>query len=440
MTNEEAKALYDRAQSLYGANEYDQALGVLDQLDHERPNSRHVNYHRALCLAELGRKDEAEQCARRLDGKIDASAMERLRDAINRVYLPRSATPAPSAPSETGSEASVLTVQGVYPVSTDQCTIMAHVRSGVFHTGDEVVIVAAGNGRITAEILRIGTAETPINLVRGGQTITMLVQADPSHIAVGASLTGMAREEVYAATMAVDRDAAPKNPPTREMTQELQAIERMMKRGEYGDAERLLNVHLLQHPGHYSAHRMLAQLYLDAPAPLGNAKLAVEQIGKAYEKGGARDLAVIHVLAEARGRTGEAEHGLAFLERLDLPGMEPEARSALAQWIHDYRTRFELGHVWQFADAYGEVIYEASNAADALRALAKGAVPRDARCRRDRVGEWQPVEVALAYESPDIAKFLGLELRQKPSKTFFGLIILLILAILFAIFGPMLVR
>jgi hypothetical protein len=214
----------------------------------------------------------------------------------------------------------------------------------------------------------------------------------------------------------------------------------MMKRGEYGDAERLLNVHILQHPGHYSAHRMLAQLYLDAPPPLGSAKLAAEQIGKAYEKGGAKDLSVIHVLAEARGRNGDPEQGLAFLERLDAPGTEPEARSALAQWVYDYRSRYKLGHVWQFADSYGEVIYEASDIADALRAFAKGAVPREARCRRDRVGDWQPVDAVLAYESPEIAKVLGIELGQRPSKTLFVLIIALILAILFTIFGPMLLR
>jgi hypothetical protein len=439
MTNDEAKALYDRAQVLFGENECALALDILDRLDQERPNSRHVNYQRALCLAELGRKDEAEQCAQRLDGKLDAGAMGRLHDAINKVYLPRAGTPVPTPPPDEPA-ANVLTVQEVYPASTDQCTIMARIRSGVFHVNDELVIIAPANRRIAAPILRIGTAETPIKLVRAGQTVSMLIQVDPDQVVVGASLSATAHEEAYAATMAVDRDAHPKTAATREMTQELTAIDKMMKRGEYGDAERLLNVHLLQHPGHYSAHRLLAQLYLDAPAPLGNAKIAAEQIGKAYEKGGAKDLSVIHVLAEARGRNGDPEQGLAFLERLDAPGTEPEARSALAQWVHDYRSRFNLGHVWQFADTYGEVIYEASNHDDALRAFTKGAVPRDARCRRDRVGDWQPVDAMLAYESPEIAKFLGIELGQRPSKTLFVLIIALVLAILFTIFAPMLLR
>ncbi len=436
MTNEEAKALYDRAQTLFGENQYAQALEILDQLDQERPNSRHVNYQRALCLAELGRDEEADQCALRLDGKIEAAAMDKLRAAINKVGQ-RANTP---SPSKDGTTANVLTVQGIYPASTDQCTIMVHIRSGVFHVNDQLVIVAPGNHRTTAPILRIGTAETPINLVRAGQNVSMLLKADPDQISVGASLSAAANEEAYAATMAVTMDTQPRAAATREMTQELIAIEKMMKRGEYGDAERLLNVYVLQHPGHYSAHRLLARLYLDAPAPLGSEKRAADHINKAYEKGGAKDIAVIRVLAEARGRNGDAGQGLAFLERLDVPGIEPEARSALAKWVYDYRERFKLGHVWQFSDAFGEVIYEASDHESALRAFSKGAVPRDARCRRDRIGDWQSVDEALAYEAPEIAKFLGIELTQRPSMFFFSLVTLLIVAILLAMFGPMALR
>jgi len=437
MTNDEAKALYDRAQTLFGENQFAAALGLLDQIDQERPNSRHVTYQRAMCLAGLGRLDEAEECAERLDGKIEDAVMERLRAALTRTGAPREATVAPSKPENTPN---VLTVQGVYPVSTDQCTIMAHVRSGVFHVNDEILIVTAGNRRQTAPILRIGTAETPVNLVRAGQIVSMLIEAEPNQIAVGMPLSAAANEDAYAATMAVSHDSQPKVAGTPEMTPELIAIERMMKRSEYGDAERLLNVYVLQHPKHYSANRLLARLYLDAPAPLGNEKLAAEQINKAYEKGGAQDPAVIRVLAEARGRNGDATQGLAFLERLDTPDAEPEVRSALAQWVFDYRDRFGLGHVWQFADAYGEIIYEASDHDAALRAFSTGAVPPSAQCRRDRVGDWKPVSEALAYEAPEIAKFLGIELQQRPSFFFFTLVALLITAILLAMFGPMAVR
>ena len=91
-------------------------------------------------------------------------------------------------------------------------------------------------------------------------------------------------------------------------------------------------------------------------------------------------------------------------------------------------------------DAFGEVIYEASDHESALRAFSKGAVPRDARCRRDRIGDWQSVDEALAYEAPEIAKFLGIELTQRPSMFFFSLVTLLIVAILLAMFGPMALR
>ncbi|MBL7650482.1 MAG: hypothetical protein JNK74_30410, partial [Candidatus Hydrogenedentes bacterium] len=61
MTNEEAKALYIDAVKYFEAKDYGNALSKFDTLDAERPNSRHVTYHRCVCLAHLDRKDEARE-------------------------------------------------------------------------------------------------------------------------------------------------------------------------------------------------------------------------------------------------------------------------------------------------------------------------------------------------------------------------------------------
>ncbi len=417
MTNDEAKALYDQSVALMGAGDHAGALEILDTLDRERPNSRHVNFHRALCLAGIGNVDEAEKCLFRLEGKIDEASAARVREAITAAR----AAQRPAAPAgdpfgddegDAGARKSdpgavnLLTIQTVFPVSMEECSITGHVRSGVFHPGDELVVVTPGGGSITAPILRIGTAEMPLQMVRAGQKVSMLLKADPAAVLPGASATCTAHEEYYGATMVVSSEA-PAAAATSRMTPELVNIEKMMKRGEYGDAERLLNMHLLQHPGHYAAHRIIAQLYLDAPAPFGSAERAARHIQSAYEKGGSSDPMVIHLLAEALGRTGKPDQGLSFLERLYSATREPDGRNALAQRVYDYRNRFKLGHVWQFADATGEVMYESSDPAELVKAVAREVVPRDARCRRDRVGEWQSIPLLLGPEFPEIAKLYG---------------------------------
>jgi hypothetical protein len=271
----------------------------------------------------------------------------------------------------------------------------------------------------------------------------MTVQADPSLVTVGASFTCAAREEYYAATQAVMPEKFD-GPTTNDMTPELTNIDKMIKKGEFADAERFLRIHLIHHPGHYSAHRMLAEIHLEGPPPLNNPKLAADQIKQAYAKGGDKDPAVIKVLAETLGRNGDGEQGLRFLERLNVPGLEPEARSALANHIYKYRSRFNLGHEWQFADQYGEIIFDTEDVAEAVKALVKGAVPKESKCRRDRVGDWQPIEHLLAPEFPEVAKLYGMGptggASKKNDKTIFYITVLLGFLIILAMFLPGLIR
>ena len=82
MTNEEAKKLYQDAVRKFKGGAYQSALTLLDELDTERPNSRQVTLHRGLCFVKLGKLDEAEECRRKLDGKLDEESLDELRDAI----------------------------------------------------------------------------------------------------------------------------------------------------------------------------------------------------------------------------------------------------------------------------------------------------------------------------------------------------------------------
>jgi tetratricopeptide (TPR) repeat protein len=398
MTNEEAKSIYGQAMSQVDAGAFGEALDLFDALDAARPNSRTVMWQRARCLIELDRIDEARECCRRLEGKIEKERMDELRTAI------AARNPAKTLPPEPAAEgANVLVIDAAYPASTNETTITGHVRSGVFRTGDTLTLVAPTGIPFFAPILRIGTGDTPINLVRAGQTtVVMLLQAEPHLVAPGSTATSEGQEESYAKTMVVSTGSG--HAQRGELRAELAEAERLIKRGAFAQAREALETQVRGDDRDYMAYWMLARTWLEAEADGGNPARALECVRKAYEVGGASDPAVIHTLALALAASGQAEQGLRFLERLyESADLHLEARMALAQRIHEFRNEHQLGHVWEFADQYGEVVFESGNIAEIAKALNNQTAPRDAKCRRDHIGEWRSVEAALGKEYPEIA-------------------------------------
>src|SRR5690606_12621634 len=87
-----------------------------------------------------------------------------------------------------------------------------------------------------------------------------------------------------------------------------------------------------------------------------------------------------------------------FLERLFAGTREFEAKGALGQRIIEFRTRHNLGHVWEFSDNYGDVIFESGDLQEIAKAIKSETVPRSSLCKKDRVGEWRKVEETIAME------------------------------------------
>ena len=407
MTNEEAKRIYAQAVGHVDAGAYNNALALLDELDSARPNSRYVTYQRARCLAALGRADEAEECCRKLGDRIDSAQVEQLRAQIaatrGGTNDARPTTQPSKTATSTGDEdtANIFVVETVYPVATDQTTVTGQVKSGVIHTGDTLTIVSPEGTPLLAPVERIGTAETPLNLVRAGQKAVLLLSVEPHHVAPGMSATCAAQEESYAETMVVSSNGH--GVAASALTPELKEVERRLRQGHYAEAKAALDAALAEDPNNAAAHRLLARVQLESDGPERDPKRALESIRKAYELGGAQNPAVIDTLAQALAANGEAQQGLRFLERLYSADLPFEARVALGQRISEYRATYNLGHVWEFADAYGDVIFEATEPAEIVKALENKTVPRDAKCRKDHIGEWRNIEDALVPEYPEIA-------------------------------------
>lgn len=407
MTNEEAKALFEQALAEGQSGNLQAALARLAQLEEARPNSRNVTLQRGIFLAQLGRVAEAEACARALEGRVEPERLQPLHSAIAAARdAVRASQPAVVAPAMPEAD-NVFQVESVYLTATDESAVTGHVRKGAFRLGDSVQLTTTEGDTVVAPILRMGPAETPVQLVRAGQQTVLLLRVDASLVAVGAYLSSSTKETAYAATMVVSsaRPSVQEAMP-EDLAAQVGAIEKLLRQRNTPAAREALEGLLATHPESGAVQRVAARVYLEAEGADRDAARALDHAKRAYELGGADDPAVVGMLAEAEAANGGAAQGLRFLERLFTVTQEPQARAAQALRLTEFREKHGLGHVWEFADQYGGVVAEVSSLAEAAKAIARGVIPRDGRVRKDRISEWQPIAQALAGQSPEIAALL----------------------------------
>jgi hypothetical protein len=103
-------------------------------------------------------------------------------------------------------------------------------------------------------------------------------------------------------------------------------------------------------------------------------------------------------LAEALGERGEAEEGVRHLERAYDLAKTDEERKEVAALLAGYRSKFNLGQLWQFVNEGGEVFYESTSVEAIRERLLDGSIPRAARCRKNRVGEPLPIKDSLGKQ------------------------------------------
>ncbi len=455
MTNEEAKELYIEAVKAFEAKDFEKALSVFDQLDAARPNSRHVTYHRIVCMAHLGRKHEARTDLEKIESKLEPDKVGELKRLLNPDIAPSSAPAMAAAPAPTPSPAAipvaeppsepevvgdnVLTIESAFPKSNDETTITGHIKRGTFRPGDSLTIVTPDGMPIVAPIMRIGTAETPLKIVREGQKAIMSLQVESHHVVPGSSASAVSHEESYAETMVVgvNDDSGPASTASM-MDGALLEIDRQIRSKDYAGALARIQAHLTENPQSCAGHRLIAKVYLEGGPEVQDHAKALEHVRKAYELGGAEDPIVVDLLAHAMAANGEAEHGLRFLERLYAGTREFEAKGALGQRIVDFRGRHELGHSWEFSDSYGDVIFESGDIMEITRAIKSGTVPKSSLCKKDHVGEWRKVEDTIALEHPTIgALFETSKASGGKSMVIYAIIALLAITIAIVLFNIM---
>lgn len=401
MTNEDAKALYFEATELLKQGQCEEALAKLDTLDAERPNSKHVTAMRVQCFIRMGELERANTHLARLEGKLEPEKLHELRQALQAAAAKAAQQAEDTAAPGIPEGASAFAIEAVYPVSTDQTSVVGHVQAGAIHQGDNLTITTPDGMPTMAPVIRIGSADTPLNLIRAGQQGTLLLGIEPSLVAPGTTAVSGISEEAYAETMMVDT-SGPDQQEETPIDAELARLERLIHKGGFEDAVPALRDVLMRNPQNGPAHRLLAMIHLESPDHR-DTKQALAAIRKAYELGGSENPAVITLLARALAENGEAEQGLRFMERLYNGNLPPEARMALANRIAEFREQFQLGHEWELANEYGDVVFTAHHLDEVAKVLENGTVSKDAKCRRDHIGDWRPIETALAAEHPGIA-------------------------------------
>lgn len=428
MSNDQAKADFQRAEQLCHEGKYQEALPLLDSLVAALPSSRRVLFQRVVCLIGLNRLDEAEKNCGELQGKIDPKLFDALRTKIGAARKqaaakepdtdpapappPRPAAPqrpaaspppAPAAAAQASTDTNVFQVESVFPLSTSETTITGRVVSGVFYSGDTVSVLSSTSVPLLAPIVRIGSAETPLRMIREGQQGMLVLRIEPQHVTVGNRITSSSSSEAYAETIVVAAEHKEEKQPAATVDPVLKEAETSIDHRHFSEARDKLTAYLKANAFSGAAHRLLARIHLEADGDLQNNALALEHIQKAFELGGDKDALVLETLANALGAAGRAEHGIRYLERLHSLAATDEARNALSKRIASYRTRFKLGNVWEFINSWGDVIFESGKVEEIDKAIANGSIPKDAQCRKNKTGEWQSFDQGLLTEFPQLA-------------------------------------
>jgi tetratricopeptide (TPR) repeat protein len=164
------------------------------------------------------------------------------------------------------------------------------------------------------------------------------------------------------------------------------------------------------------AHRLLSRLLLYAPEEFRDVKRALGHARRAHELGGANHPEINLLYGIALAENGEPERGVRHLEHAWRLAEGAEARQMAVERVEQFRERYRLGHVWEFADGGGNILLEARSLDEVVRAIRKGGLKREHRCRVNRVGEWRPVEIVFRELLPVAAVVLLAEANRPPAR------------------------
>ena len=296
-------------------------------------------------------------------------------------------------------------VEAVFPQDNQETVVTGFMRKGAFHKGESLSLISAQGIPLLAPIARIGSAETPVNIVREGQKIALSLKVEPHHVSPGSRLTTRSNGDAFGSTVIVT-EASSLSATDREVKSQsdLERAQALLDIRAFHEAKDLLKPFLYSHPESAAGHRLMARLFLEAEGDLADRRKALEHVKKAFEYSGGNDAAVQETLAQALGANDEPKHGLRYLERLYESALTSDGKARYAERIGSYRRRYEMADHWEFLDQFGAVVFESSDVHEIVKAFKNGVIDKEGDCRKNRVGEILSIRETLGHEEPAVAR------------------------------------
>lgn len=159
-------------------------------------------------------------------------------------------------------------------------------------------------------------------------------------------------------------------------------------------------------PDHWEAHHLFAQKLMADVSGAGKAKTLTKALfhaRRAYESAGESRSEVVKIYADALAENGKSEEGIAVLEKTHAEAADDKIRKAVESDIALYRDANSMGTYWQFFDPAGKLFFETIYVKLIRDKLVNGSIPQNSLCRKNRVGEKQPLMNLLVKSEPSIA-------------------------------------
>ncbi|MDO9264559.1 MAG: hypothetical protein Q7U02_11375, partial [Desulfosalsimonadaceae bacterium] len=179
--------------------------------------------------------------------------------------------------------------------------------------------------------------------------------------------------------------------------------QQLFSKGETEKAVRTMEQYLALYPDDWDAHHEMADnlcTQADSKDKRIYAQKALVHAQKAFEIKAFTEANVVDTLANAFALNNKVEDGLKLLEEAFGNAAEPKEKKNWEDRIDAFRKKQNLGRLWRFYDHQGKIIFESDNIKLIKHKLIINAIPENAFCQCNGVGNPSPVkELLVAKES-----------------------------------------
>lgn len=282
----------------------------------------------------------------------------------------------------------VLTAQ---PLSTDEVVLTGTVKAGTIRRGAWATFDGGSDLPMTAQIIRIGTEDTPLNLVREGTQTTLVLGAEPQHLNAGMTLS-ISEEGTFAPTMLLTELAPAQRGSLELPPQDLIDIERIVSERKFPEALEKLEARPADAYTTRVAKRLQARIHLESDGEERDPAKALALIKEAYTGEGKGDADVLETLARALGDAGDPAAGVRYLDRLYTYALDAESRDYYMKRIENHRKRYKLPDKWDVLDPLGDPIFSASDPMDIVKGFEAKRFPDKSQVRKNRIGRLEDMD------------------------------------------------